>query len=171
MIFKLRIISDEVETFFMNIEVDETNTFDSLHSLIQKECSFKKDQISSFFISNDDWERGHEITLLDMNDENAETSTMFDTPINEHITSLNDKLIYIFDQFNDRGLFITVVDVREEHEDTDYPVCSHKTGNPPVMSEDDIISLLQDSEDIFDDLLDDNRSDNNLSDNDTEDYI
>ncbi|MFO7869702.1 MAG: hypothetical protein R6U95_10435 [Bacteroidales bacterium] len=155
MIFKLRIISDEVETFFMIVEIDKKNTFASLHSLIQKECCFKNDQISSFFVSNDEWEKGHEITLLDMNDEYSTTSTMSDTLIHEHITSLNDRLIYIFDQFNDRGLFITVTEVMDKNEDTDYPVCTHKTGNPPTMSEDDIISLLRDSEEIFDDLSED----------------
>ncbi|MFW5851401.1 MAG: IS1096 element passenger TnpR family protein [Bacteroidota bacterium] len=168
MILKIRIISDEVETFFMNIEIDESDTFSSLHNLIQKECNFKNEHISSFFISNDDWEKGHEITLLDMGDESPNTSVMSETSLHEHITSIDDKLIYIFDQFNDRGLFITVIDISEEQEDVDYPVCSHKTGNPPELTEDDIISLLQDSEDIFDDISGES-SESDYFDSDTED--
>jgi hypothetical protein len=168
MILKIRIISDEVETFFMNIEIDESDTFLSLHNMIQKECNFKNEQISSFFISNDDWEKGHEITLLDMGDENPSTSIMSDTSLQEHITSLNDKLIYVFDQFNDRGLFITVIDICNEQADIDY-VCSHKTGNPPELTEEDIISLLKDSEDLFDDISGDSSETDYLN-SDTEDF-
>ncbi|MCK9562338.1 MAG: plasmid pRiA4b ORF-3 family protein [Bacteroidales bacterium] len=154
MIFKLRIISDEVETFLRIIEIQENDTFLVLHTAIQEACGFDNSEITSFFVSNNEWEKLYEITLMDMKDDENPTLLMATTPLHEHITQVDDTLIYTFDQFSDRSLFITVTAIKEEEQGNAYPRCTHKTGTPPLMQHDNIDALFDslqyDDNDAFD---------------------
>lgn len=150
MIYKLRIISDENELFVRTIEISENDTFLSLHNAIQQACDYDKSQMASFFVSNDDWDKLQEITLMDMCDEETKTLAMDTTILNEQITQVNDKLIYVFDFFADRALVITLTDIVREKSGVQYPVCSHKTGNAPLQimqEEDEFAEMFNDLED------------------------
>ncbi|MDR0940754.1 MAG: plasmid pRiA4b ORF-3 family protein, partial [Bacteroidales bacterium] len=114
MMYKLRIISDENELFVRTIEISETDTFLSLHNAIQQACDYDESQMASFFISNDDWDKLQEITLMDMCDEETKTLAMDSTILNEHIKQVDDKLIYVFDFFADRAMVITLTDIVKE---------------------------------------------------------
>ena len=166
MIFKLRIISDEVETFLRIIEIQENDTFLILHTVIQEVCGFDNSQMTSFFVSNQEWEKRYEITLMDMKDDVNPTLIMASTQLNQHISNIDDTLIYTFDQFNDRSLFITLTAIKEEDKDAAYPRCTHKTGTPPPMYKDDINSLFDDLQ--FDD--DDSFDTDEFSEEGYEDY-
>ena len=66
MIYKFLLISDEVDQFAREISIDSEATFLDLHNAILDSVNFTKDQITSFFICDDDWEKKTEITLMEM---------------------------------------------------------------------------------------------------------
>ena len=96
MIYKFRIISDENELFSRTIEISEDDTFLSFHKAILKACDFKDSEMTSFFVSNDEWDKEQEITLFDMGAEDTGTIPMQKTKLNEFISNKEDKLIYQF---------------------------------------------------------------------------
>jgi len=152
MIFKFRVISDEIQTFLRVIEISETDTFESLHKCIQKACDFDDSQIASFNISNDEWEKFDEISLFDMGNEETPTMLMSETIIGDNVSHVDDTLIYTFDFFGDRALFLVLIEVKEAESIIKYPICSHSTGKAPELMpaiEEDIDSLL--GEETFDD--------------------
>lgn len=150
MIYKLRIISDENELFTRTIEISENDTFLSLHKAIQDACDYDSAHMASFFVSDDDWDKLQQITLMDMHDEDLKTLAMDTEPLNQHITQAGDKLIYVFDFFGDRALFITLTDIAKEKAKVEYPICSHEIGNAPVQimhDEDEFAEMFNDLED------------------------
>ena len=58
MIFKFTIISDEKDDFLRIIEIDSEATFLDLHNAILESVDYEKNQMTSFFLCNDDWEKG-----------------------------------------------------------------------------------------------------------------
>ena len=65
MIFTFRIVSDEVDNFKREIKIDADNTFLDLRNAICDSVGYDKNQMSSFFLCEDGWEKSKEITLED----------------------------------------------------------------------------------------------------------
>ena len=63
MIYRFTIISDEVDDFVREIQIDPEATFYDFHEAILKSAGYTNDQMTSFFICDDDWEKEKEITL------------------------------------------------------------------------------------------------------------
>ena len=63
MIYRFTIISDEVDDFVREIQIDPEATFYDFHEAILKSVGYANDQMTSFFICDDDWEKGKEVTL------------------------------------------------------------------------------------------------------------
>jgi hypothetical protein len=74
--------------------------------------------------------------------------------IEDIVIEKNQKMIYIFDQFNERAFFIEMVGTREPIEGREYPICTNSHGKPPPQS---LPSEFMDS-----DLLSQSQFDNNL---------
>ena len=72
MIYRFTLISDEVDDFIREIKIDSEATFFDLHEAILKAAGYKDDQMTSFFICDDDWEKDQEITLEDMGSSSEE---------------------------------------------------------------------------------------------------
>ena len=64
MIYRFTIISDEVDDFVREIQIDPEATFFDLHEAILKAANYTNDQMTSFFICDDDWEKEKEENLV-----------------------------------------------------------------------------------------------------------
>ena len=102
MIYRFTIISDEVDDFVREIQIDPEATFYDFHEAILKSVGYTNDQMTSFFICDDDWEKGKEVTLEEM-DDNPEIDSwvMKDTTISELVEDEKQKLLYVFDYITD----------------------------------------------------------------------
>jgi hypothetical protein len=56
MVFRFLLLSDEVEDFRREIQIDADATFSDLHKAIIKSVGFADGEMTSFFICSDDWE-------------------------------------------------------------------------------------------------------------------
>ena len=103
MIYRFTLISDEVDDFVREIQIDPEATFYDFHEAIVKSVGYTNDQMTSFFICDDDWEKEKEITLEEM-DDNPEMDSwvMKDTTISELIEDEKQKLLYVFDYMTER---------------------------------------------------------------------
>lgn len=68
-IFHFRILMDNAPDVFRDIEIRESSSFLELHDTIMKAFSFSGMEMASFYASNDDWDKGEEIALMDMMDD------------------------------------------------------------------------------------------------------
>lgn len=112
MIYRFTIISDEVDDFVREIQIDPEATFLDFHKAILESVDYADNQMTSFFICDDDWEKEKEITLEEM-DDNPETDAwvMKDTVISELVEEEKQKLLYVFDYMTERCFFIELSEI------------------------------------------------------------
>ena len=134
MIYKFRLLSDEVDNFRRDIEIDSEATFLELNNAILESVNYPDDQMTSFFICTDQWIKEVEITREDMGGMSEdENYTMADTVIGDLIEDEKQKLIYVFDPLADRVFFMELNKI-EFGKDIDKAVCVKSTGEAPVQT-------------------------------------
>ncbi len=108
MIFRFTIISDEVDDFFREIRIDADATFLDFCEAILASCNYSDDQITSFYITNDDWEKQCEVTREDMgfSPYDEDVYTMDQTSLRSLLDDVPMHLKFIFDTFNNRAFYI-----------------------------------------------------------------
>ena len=98
MIYRFRIIldNDTDEDIFRDLEIRETDTLEDLHNIITQSFGFDGTEMASFYISNDTWDQGEEISLFDLS-EDASARLMNETRLDSVVHEVQTKLIYIYD--------------------------------------------------------------------------
>ena len=136
MIYRFTIISDEVDDFVREIQIDPEATFFDLHEAILKAANYTNDQMTSVFICDDDWEKEKEITLEEM-DNNPEMDSwiMKETRLNELIEDEKQKLLYVFDYMTERCFFIELSEIITGKE-IKGAKCTKKSGEAPKQTVD-----------------------------------
>jgi hypothetical protein len=161
MVYRFIVLSDEDEAFIREFEFLETQSLLDFHNAIQEELEFDKSQIASFYMATESWEKEEEFTLFDMG---AGSSTMENAVLEEVIFRKNQKLLYVFDFFNDRALFIEYVGEVQEDESRDYPACTNSKGLPPKQvtfggvarkKYNNLLVTDDDDDDVDEDVVDD----------------
>lgn len=152
MIYKFLILSDEVDDFAREISIDSDATFLELQNAILDSAGYTKDQITSFFICDDNWEKEKEITLVEMDTSSEEdTWLMEDTRLSDLLEDEKQKLLFVFDNLTDRSFFMELRTI-ETGKNLDKAVCSKSIGEAPqqIMSFDELdqnhVSDLLDSD-------------------------
>lgn len=133
MIYKFRLLSDEVEDFRRDIEIDSDASFLDLHKAILSSVNYPDDQMTSFFICNDNWIKEVEITLEDMGSRSDEDNyVMADTVISDLIEEEKQHLMYVFDPLADRVFFMELSKI-EFGKSLDEARCVKTIGDAPVQ--------------------------------------
>jgi hypothetical protein len=128
MIYKFIVLSNEDEAFMREFEFLDTHTLLDFHYALQDELEFDKSQMASFYTATDNWEKEEEFTLLDMG---TGSPTMESAVLEDVIFRKNQKLLYIFDFFNERGLFVEYIGEMKEVAGKDLPICTNAKGAAP----------------------------------------
>ena len=128
MVYRFVVLTDEDETFVREFEFLDSHSLLDFHNTIQEELEFDKSQIASFYMATETWEKEEEFTLFDMG---AGSSTMENAVLEDVIFRKNQKLLYVFDFFNDRALFVEYVGETKEDANMEYPICTNSKGLPP----------------------------------------
>jgi hypothetical protein len=154
MIFLFRIISDENPDFYRDLVAEGTDTFLDLHHTLQKDLGYDPTLLASFFITNKQWEKEQEITLIDMMQEpGIGSQTMEQVTLEEYLRELNQRMIYLFDFFSDRAFFIELIEMSDGLSPRDTPFVAHRQGDPPPqLALDDLLSEDSGDADEFDPL-------------------
>ena len=131
MLYKFLILSDEVDDFIREITIDSSATFFDLHKAILDSVHYEKDEMTSFFLCDDEWEKQQEITLIEMETSSEYDNLVMDTTVLEdYITEEKQKLLYYFDMMSDRAFFITMQEMIL-HKNSDNAVCTRSEGEAP----------------------------------------
>lgn len=106
MIYKITLSSEEGVNFRLTLEADSEATFLELHKAIIQAVHYKDDQMTSFFMCNDSWEKEQEVTLVEMGKSfEYDNMVMESTRLSELMEEQGQRLIYIFDPMFERYFF------------------------------------------------------------------
>jgi hypothetical protein len=132
MIYHFKITSPESKNFHMEVELGEKDSFFDFHTLIQKSIGFESHQLASFFISDGGWKKIKEISMLDTGINGGVYFIMQKTKLEVLVRLEGQKLLYTFDFFNDRSLYIELTGIIME-KNLKEPLVTLKQGDAPVQ--------------------------------------
>lgn len=140
MLFLIKFISDEVDGFLRELKIDSDATFLDLNKAVLESCGYPDDQMTSFYICDDEWERGQQITREDMGvgDADEDIYVMEDTRLSELVEDEGQHLEFVFDPFADRSFFIDVKEVIPGETLKNYVITRAKGSAPKQIAEMDL---------------------------------
>lgn len=133
-ILKFRAYYEEDEAVYRDVVIKHTQTFFDLCNAILKAYEFDNKYQATFFRSNDNWQRGREITLEKYNDREykAEPLIMIETTIGSEIRDTNQKFIFVYDFAKNWTFLLELINVsKDESVKITYPATSRVEGIGP----------------------------------------
>lgn len=107
MIFNFKLVSDEVDHFKREIQIDASSTFLDLKKAICNSVGYDNNKLSSFVLCDDNWEKEKEITSEDMGtDSDQDIWLMDESVLGDFIEDEGQKLLFVFDYFTERAFFM-----------------------------------------------------------------
>ena len=144
MIFNFRLASEEIHNFKREIRIDARATFLDLKNAICDAVGFRKDELSSFFLCDEDWKKEKEIAVEDFDSGADEDVYLMDECVLEdYIDDEGQRLLYTFDYEKDRSLLIEMNQLITGKDLLD-PVCTLSTGKAPSQYIEDVIVDIPD---------------------------
>jgi hypothetical protein len=132
-ILRFRIYFEEDDSVYRDVAIRHTQKFIELHETILKAFEFDSKHAATFYRSNDNWQRGREISLETYDKTyKAPPLMMKDTSIGSEIRDPNQKFVFVYD-FNKLWTFLVeLINVsKEENPKLTYPAVMRKEGIPP----------------------------------------
>lgn len=132
-ILKFRIYLEEDDAVYRDIVIKHTQTFQELHYAILKSYEFDSKHKATFFRSNDNWQRGREISFEKYDKPYVvEPLLMQEVPIGSEIRDTNQKFIYVYDFEKNWVFLVELINVsKEENSKITYPAVSRTEGIGP----------------------------------------
>jgi hypothetical protein len=133
-ILKFRVYFEEDDSVYRDIAIRHTQSFLHLHEAILKAFEFDNKHGATFYRSNDNWQRGREISLEVYSNRTYKAAPllMSDTIIGSEIKGPNQKFIYLYDFIKGWTFLVELINVsKEENPKLTYPATVRKEGIPP----------------------------------------
>jgi hypothetical protein len=132
-ILKFRVYFEEDDSIYRDVAIRHTQSFTNLHSAILKAYEFDSKHQATFYRSNDNWQRGREITLEKYDRKYQVPPLLMDeTTIGSEIRDPNQKFIYVYDFTKNWSFLVELINVsKEESSKLEYPAVIRKEGIGP----------------------------------------
>lgn len=172
MVYRFKLVSDEVDNFSREIEIDSEASFLQLRNAILDSVGFSKDELDSFFLCDEEWNKEEEITLEDMDTSSDKDSWLMEsTPLYEMIEDEGQKLIFVFDYITDRSFFMEMKEAIPGRSLSEA-ICTLKQGKAPDQHVDikEIEKAIDDKMAKDFDISDDFYNDNQYNEEDVQDF-
>ena len=132
--FRVLLDSKDKNEVFRDILISDKADFESFYKAILDAYGFSSDQMASFYMSNDSWDKGFEISLCDMSfgedPEQILPGVMNSSIIGSFIQESDQKIILVHDFLR---MWIFLIELIGYSEDTpDYPKTILTVGNAPA---------------------------------------
>jgi len=160
--YKFRILLDTADgkEIFRDFLISSSDNFEVFYRSIIASFDFSGQELASFYVSNENWDKGHEIALMDMQiGENLSApSTMSETILEDIVNSEDQKFILVYDFLRMWCFLIELIETNDEVIST--PIIDLSVGDAPEetsremdfsadMGGDQSMGLGNDFDDIF----------------------
>ena len=132
-ILRFRTYWEEDESIYRDVAIRHTQTFLDLHQAILKSYEFDNKHKATFYRSNDNWQRGREISFEKYDkDYKAEPLLMSEVTLTSEIKGPNQKFVYEYDFNKNWHFMVELINVdKEENNKLTYPICVRTEGIAP----------------------------------------
>jgi hypothetical protein len=109
-VVKFRVIMDTEQDVFRDLEIAADQNFMQLHKAILSAFQFTEGEMASFYLSDENWEKGMEIPLMDMGEGQV---AMENTVLSEMVVAAGDKLLYVYDFMRMWIFYVEVLELKQ----------------------------------------------------------
>lgn len=133
-IYKFRILFEDNENFFREIEIKANQTFEDFHKIMLESADFDNSEMASFYVCDANWNRQEEITLCNMINEEfydedylkqdeapMPITCMSDRKLMEVVTDPHQRMLYVYDFLNLHTFYIELHNVITAETTKNYP--------------------------------------------------
>ncbi|CAM4191191.1 IS1096 element passenger TnpR family protein [Gillisia hiemivivida] len=136
MVYRFRVILDAQDDVFRDIEILEEDTLEDFHNSIVNAFGFDGNEMAAFYISDDEWNQGEEISQFDLGEELDSVRLMNETTLDSVVSKNQRKLIYVYDFLSMWTFLIELADIAEIEDGRDYPNLMYVHGQIPADAPD-----------------------------------
>ena len=132
--FRVLLDSSDKNEIFRDILIGESDNFETFYNAILNAYHFSGDQMASFYMSNESWDKGHEISIFDMgmgeDPDQIMPSVMKTSLLGNYVKEEDQKIILVHDFIRMWIFLIELIEVVEET--PEHPKVVLSVGNAPA---------------------------------------
>lgn len=138
--YRFKVSLEDNEDIFRDIDIKAAQSFEQFHTIIQEAFKFDAKHSASFFVSDDYWRKGQEITLrkedLPLEEEEIRKKVepkklMGETKIAKHIEQPHQRFVYVFDPIVQWSFLIEMIKIVDDNPKLSYPSIIKSIGTSP----------------------------------------
>lgn len=138
--YRFKLFLEDNEDVFRDIDIKAAQSFEQFHTIIQTAFKFDAKHSASFFVSDDYWRKGQEITLrkedLPLDEEEKRKNVdpkklMADVKIAKYIEQPHQRFVYVFDPAVQWTFLIEMIKIVDENAKIEYPNIVKSFGTAP----------------------------------------
>lgn len=139
-VYRFKVFLEDNEDVFRDIDIKVAQTFEQFHTIIQEAFKFDAKHAASFFVSDDYWRKGQEITLrkedLPLEEDEIRKGVdpkklMTDVKIAKYIEQPHQRFVYVFDPNVQWTFLLEMMKIVEENNKLNYPAIVKSYGTAP----------------------------------------
>ncbi len=133
-IYRFRVTFEDYEDIIREIDMPSKSTFVDLHTAIHQFIGYDAEKPSSFYVSNDQWKKGTEITYLPSErKKQAEILLMEAIRLSKFIDDPHQKFYYIYNFDRPYDFHVELIKILKEEDGKEYPALFKKVGEAPKL--------------------------------------
>lgn len=159
-IYRFKVAFEDNEEVYREIEIKSTQTFEDLHNVIVQSINFDNQHNASFFISDDYWRKGEEITLRPSDapengnrkkqDVDVVRKQMNKCKMASLIDDPHQKFVYVYDPKTGWTFLVELLKIVPDDAKATYPRVAKSAGEAPKQYKPStVVAAVEDEE--FDD--------------------
>jgi len=174
-VFRFRVMVEDQDDFIRELDIKSNQTFKILHDFLVKSLKLDSKELASFHITDDDWQKLQEITLIDMlgkekpagsKEKLPKTYLMEKTKLETFFDEIDQKLIWEYNFLHLHTFMLELIDIDAVNDLKAYPFMSYNSGKLSLREK---LTVEEDSEKLKQELLKEFNSILNNDDDDDED--
>lgn len=132
-VYRFRVTFEDYDEISRDIEIKSTQFFSDFHHCIQSSIGFDNTKPASFYMSNDHWLKGQEISIENRIDKDGNKAhLMHESRLCDYIADPHQKIYYISDWDANWTFRIELIKIIPQGDPARlYPVCIKSTGDAP----------------------------------------
>lgn len=132
-VLKFRVYWDDDESIYRDVAITHRHNFFDLHDIILKSYEFDSKHAATFYRSNDNWQKGRQISLEKYDRVyKAEPMIMNDTILGSEVHDPNQKFLYVYDFHKNWTFMVELIHInKDEDPNMQYPSILRSEGIAP----------------------------------------
>ena len=154
-VYRFKISFEDYDDVIRCLEIKSNQTFEDLQQAFHAAVGFDLANPGSFFMSDDNWKKGKEITSRELKESETGISTMKAARMSDYIADPHQKIYYVYDPEAQWGFHVELIKILVTDEaGARYPRCVKTAGEAPKQYGSTVLGAVPQPEDFDEEAAD-----------------